>query len=63
MLDREAVDDKEFMRLIYKMFAELWDDKKTPTIKRKPLIKPMNDQPAIPADSKTDPADTKDESE
>lgn len=58
MLDREAIDDKEFMRLVYKMFAEVWDEKKTPKIKRKPLVKPTTTAPANTAsDSKIDPLD------
>lgn len=61
MFDREAIDDKEFMRLTYKMFAEVWDDSKTPNVKRKPLIKPTDQQPAGIEDSKTDPTDTKEQ--
>jgi len=38
MLDRDAIDDKEFMRLVYKTFAEVWDEDQAPTIKRKPLV-------------------------
>jgi len=60
MLDREAIDDKEFMRLIYKMVAEVWDGKKIPKIKRKPLVKPTEGAPAI-NDPGTDPADPKED--
>jgi len=60
LLDREGIDDKEFLRLVYKMFAEIWTGKKTPKIKRKPLIKPTEQQPAI-EDDKTDPSDTKEQ--
>jgi len=61
MYDREAITAKEFMRLTYKMFAEVWSEKKVPTIKRKPLIKPTDQQPAAVADPKTDPDDTKEQ--
>jgi hypothetical protein len=61
MLDREAIDDKEFMRLVYKTFAEIWDSEKVPTIKRKPLTKPAvdNNSSSTVTDPKTDPTDTK----
>jgi hypothetical protein len=62
LFDREGLDDKEFLRLVYKTFAEVWDDTKIPKIKRKPLIKPTAQQPdkAI-EDSKTDPGDEKEQ--
>jgi len=60
LLDREGIDDKEFLRLVYKMFAEIWSGKKTPKIKRKPLVKPTEQQPAI-EDTKTDESDTKEQ--
>lgn len=61
MLDREAIDDKEFMRLVYKMFAEVWDGKEK-KIKRKPLTKPSGTQPTSnPGTDDTDPKeDTQD---
>lgn len=53
LYDREAIDSKELMRLIYKLFAEVWD-KPAPTIKRKPLVQ----QTQTPAeDSGTDETD------
>ena len=60
LFDREGIDDKEFLRLVYKMFAEIWDETKTAKIKRKPLVKPTA-APSNPAieDSKTDETDTK----
>jgi hypothetical protein len=58
LFDREGIDDKEFMRLVYKTFAEVWDESKTPKIKRKPLIKPTEQAPAI-EDTKTDESDPK----
>jgi hypothetical protein len=64
MLDREAIDAKEFMRLVYKTFAEVWDDTKVPDIKRKPLIQPTansGNTPTSKTDTKTDPTDPKDE--
>jgi len=61
MLDREAIDEAEFMRLIYKMFAEVWDDKTIPSIKRKPLVKqeqiPQNLDPDTDPDDPTDPTE------
>ena len=64
MLDREAIDDKEFMRLVYKTFAEVWDDSKVPTIKCKPLTKPSAGNDSSPTgkaieDTKSDPGDPK----
>jgi hypothetical protein len=62
MLDRDAIDGKEFMRLVYKMFAEVWDEKKVPKIKKKPLTKPAADQGtggSAPEDPKTEPTDPK----
>ena len=38
LFDRDAIQPEEFMRLVYKTFAEVWDDK-TPNIKKKPLVK------------------------
>lgn len=66
MLDREAIDDKEFMRLVYKTFAEVWDDSKTPKIKRKPLVKPNTGGSSSPdgkaiEDTKSDPSDPKEQ--
>lgn len=61
MFDREAIDAKEFMRLVYKMFAEVWEGKTVPNIKRKPLIDPVQQQQK-PAEE-SDPADPKDDSE
>jgi len=59
LYDRGAIDSKEFMRLAYKMLAEVWDDK-APTIEKKPLVKPdQNVTP--PADAKTDPSDPQEE--
>lgn len=61
MLDRNAITDKEFLRLAYKMLAEVWDEKDIPTIKRKPLEKPTQnvDSIAPPDDAKTDSTDPK----
>jgi hypothetical protein len=60
LFDREAIDDKEFLRLVYKTFAEVWKNEKAPTIKRKPLVKPGQDGGSSPiADPVTDPTDPK----
>lgn len=58
MLDRDAVDEKEFMRLVYKQFAEVWDGK-VGKIKRKPLVKPdpRNDVESPIEDDKKDETD------
>jgi Phage portal protein, SPP1 Gp6-like. len=56
MFDRDAINSKEFMRLVYKTFAEVWDDTKTPSIKKKPLVKP-SEQPQAVEDTKTDESD------
>lgn len=58
LLDRDGIDDKEFLRLVYKMFAEVWQGKKVPKIKRKPLVKPTpgTESPTI-EDDKTDESD------
>lgn len=59
MFDREAIDEKEFMRLVYKTFAETWDESKTPKVKRKPLVKQPTGGSTPVADPATDPTDTK----
>jgi hypothetical protein len=60
LFDRDAIDEKEFMRLVYKTFAEVWDETKTPTIKKKPLVQPTaQSQSKGIEDSKSDPSDTK----
>lgn len=61
MYDRGAIDEKELMRLTYKMLAEVWDEDKIPTIEKKPLEKtPTATAPAHVTDPKTDPLDPKD---
>jgi hypothetical protein len=59
LFDREGIDDKEFLRLIYKMFAEVWQGKTTPKIKRKPLTAPSAGAAAAPnpGADETDPKD------
>lgn len=52
LFDREGIDAKEFLRLTYKMFAEVWQGKATPKIKKKPLTKQST------APDSTNPADT-----
>jgi hypothetical protein len=59
LFDREGIDDKEFLRLIYKMFAEVWQGKTTPKIKRKPLTKPGAQTPAASPDEEAEPTDPK----
>lgn len=58
LFDRDAIDEKEMMRLTYKMLAEVWDESKVPAIKKKPLEKTPTAAP--PVDAKTDPTDPKD---
>jgi len=55
MLDRDAIDAKEFMRLVYKTFAEVWTGT-VPDIQKKPLVRPAKDSPLI-VDPETDPTD------
>jgi hypothetical protein len=57
LFDREGIDDKEFLRLIYKMFAEVWQGEATPKIKRKPLTKPGAAAAPNPGADETDPKD------
>jgi hypothetical protein len=59
LFDREGIDDKEFLRLIYKMFGEVWQGTKTPKIKRKPLTAPGAGAAAAPnpGADETDPKD------
>jgi hypothetical protein len=57
LFDRDGIDSAEFMRLVYKQFAEVWKDP-TPNIKKKPLVKTSDGIPAIPTDPQTDPTDT-----
>lgn len=64
LLDRGGVTDKEFLRIIYKMLAEVYDEEKVPSIERKPLVKDNSAgtvQP--PADPNTDPTDPKEPTE
>lgn len=56
MFDRNAIDSKEFMRLTYKMFAEVWSGE-APVIQQKPLIAPG--APTAPKDTETDKTDPK----
>ena len=62
LFDRDGIDSKEFMRLVYRQFAEVWTGKTVPTIKKKPLVKTA-DQPSTIADPVTDPTDPKEEKE
>ncbi len=59
LFDREGIDAKEFLRITYKMFAEVWDKPEAPKIKRKPLVKPT----VQPSDTGTDETDPKEESD
>lgn len=59
LFDREAIDPNEFMRLVYKMFAEV-PEGKTPKIKRKPLTEPTPTAPAEDNTDETDPQDDED---
>lgn len=60
LFDRDGIDSKEFIRLTYKMFAEVWKGEKPPSIKKKPLTKPTDTQSAT-ADPVTDPTDPPEE--
>lgn len=62
LFDREAIDSKEFMRLVYKTFAEVWKGKE-PNIKKKPLVKPESAGSTPAADPVTDPTDPKEHNE
>lgn len=57
LFDRDGIDAKEFLRLAYKMFAEVWEGN-TPNIKKKPLVK---QEPTAPEDTGTDETDTDDD--
>lgn len=58
LFDREGIDEKEFMRLVYKMFAEVWSGN-APKIRRKPLVKPAADNQGASPDTVTEPTDIK----
>ena len=64
LFDRDGIDSKEALRLIYKTFAEVWKGV-VPVIKKKPLVKPGIDaggnKPV--ADPVTDPTDPKEKTE
>lgn len=60
LLDRNGIDDKEFMRLVYKTFAEVWEGK-VGKIKRKSLTAPGVRPTATPPDDETEPTDPKEE--
>jgi hypothetical protein len=55
MFDRGAIDEKEFMRILYRMMAEIWDGK-PPKIKKKPLTAPKPTRGSNPGADPTDPA-------
>jgi hypothetical protein len=61
LYDREGIDAKEFLRLTYKFFAEVWDQKKTPAIKKKPLTAPGTRPDAASPDDVAEPTDPKEE--
>lgn len=61
LLDREGIDDKEFLRIVYKMFAEVWKGKEEPKIKRKPLTAPGARNPAASPDDVAEPTDPKED--
>jgi hypothetical protein len=60
MFDRDAIEPKEFMRLTYKMFAEVWTGTE-PKIKKKPLTAPGQRQQAASPDDESEPTDPKEE--
>jgi len=60
LFDRDGIDAGEFMRLVYKTFAEVWDGK-MPDIKKKPLVKAADLVPSLVAP--LDPTDPKEEGE
>lgn len=57
LYDRGAINAKEFMRLLYKQLAEVYDEAKVPTIEKKPLVKPSEQGVKQPSDAQTDPSD------
>lgn len=62
LFDRDGIEADEFMRLVYKQFAEVWKGP-TPDLKKKPLVKPSDQIPVAPqTDPQTDPTDTPEES-
>lgn len=61
LYDREGIDEAEFLRLVYKMFAEVWKGKTTPKIKRKPLQAPGTRPQATSPDDEAEPTDPKEE--
>jgi len=62
LYDREGIDAKEFLRLVYKMFAEVWDwqDETIPKIKRKPLTQEQPQAPGI--EEEDEPSDPEEQS-
>jgi hypothetical protein len=61
LYDREGIDEKEFLRLVYKMFAEVWEGKTAPKIKRKPLTAPGAQPQATSPDDEAEPTDPKED--
>lgn len=62
LFDREGIDDAEFLRLTYKMFAEVWKGKTAPKIKRKPLTAPgQRTQPGSGIEDEAEPTDPKED--
>jgi hypothetical protein len=56
MFDRKLIDEKELLRISYKMFAEVWDQK-APKGLRKPITKPAAASTGPASDPGTDPTD------
>lgn len=54
LFDRGAIKPEEFLRLAYKMFAEVWEGP-APKIKKKPLQKTSETAPPDPGVDDTDP--------
>lgn len=58
MFDRDLIDEKELLRLLYKSIAETHEGD-VPKGKKKPLIKTTQEASTAPPDPKTDPTDPK----
>ena len=62
LFDRDGIEPEEFMRLVYKTFAEVWKGK-TPNIKKKPLVKPSEAAPPTEPDPEPQKPDENEESQ
>jgi hypothetical protein len=61
LFDRDAIQPAEFLRLVYKMFAEVWAGKTIPKIAKKPLVNTPGSTQAPGIEEEAEPTDPDEE--